>query len=227
MYELNNELIKAAKFGQIELCNFFIDSGAEAINEAFYNACVGGYYDLAVNLININASVNEKKKITSDLNYNLGMSGAAKNGSLELINLMIESGANNFDTCLLIAAKNNNLDITKIMVEKISKLEISNNFYESFNTACTNDSAEVIRYFCENRLISDFNLGFFLVCKNSNQELARYLFEKGATNTNICLYAVCAKGDVEMIKLLISLGANDFTEALKYAATEEIRKLLT
>jgi ankyrin repeat protein len=227
IFYLNSELKKSALLGYLELCNFFIDSGADDLDGAYYAACAGGFVELVKSLIETNVKVNEKNRTEKNLNYNLGLIGSCESATMELIELNIANGANNFDTCLLIGARINNIQITEIMIEQLLKQGAENNFYDGFNTACSYGSTEVIKYLADNRRVRDFNLGFFLVCKNSNQELARYLFEKGATNTNICLYAVCAKGDVEMIKLLISLGANDFTEAIKYAATEEIRKLLT
>jgi ankyrin repeat protein len=134
--DFSNGLEYACKNNNEKLIDFFIEKKA-SIDFGFYGACKGGQLELAKKIynnnliedldeglflaceyghINIIGFLIEKGIDIEGINYSLA--GACKGNNLEIVELMIKYGANNFDYGLLTACEENNVTMAKLMIIK-------------------------------------------------------------------------------------------------------------
>lgn len=98
--EWNWGLRSACEYGKLNMVNFMISKGADAWESALYNAC-NGCYDCGdisqnnserINIINLLIT-----KIGIICNWNWILKGACRGGNIDIVNLIISKGANNWD----------------------------------------------------------------------------------------------------------------------------------
>ena len=119
---------------------------------------------------------------------------ACKNGNVDILNFLVDNGANldirdrNGNTLVDIAIYNNNIDILKYLVSKVKTV----------------------------------NLNLHAACNIGNTEIVKYLIEKGA-NINQRQFKThgqtpieAAGNNLEIIRLLLSLGAKPSLFGIKY-----------
>ena len=155
-----------------------------------YEACRGGKMD-AVNLL---------LGLGFD-NFSGGLSGAANGGHLKLVNLMIDRGANDFDRALCEATIGGHLDIVKLMIEKGAQ-HIDSRLYE----AAGYGHLDVVKY-----LLTLVDIPPKLlrnVCYSGNVELVNFCLELGKYDVNEGLRGAYHGGHLEIVKLMIQLGAD-------------------
>jgi ankyrin repeat protein len=102
----------------------------------------------------------------------------------------------------------------------------ADNYLESFNAACEANSYKIIRFLLDNKKIINLESGLFIACKTGNRTLMKFLKKRGAKNLNNCLYQACIDNDKHYVKFIIDLGAKDFVGAIKYAKSDDVKKLL-
>ena len=130
----NYGLMKACQSGNIDLVNYMIEKGAYNWNNGLYGACQGGNIDLVNYMIEkiekeadnfhdesiINRFENGlvRAGILGVCNFNDGLHGACRGGNIDLVNLMIEKGADDWDWGLSGACIGGNIDLVNLMIEK-------------------------------------------------------------------------------------------------------------
>jgi len=83
------------------------------IFESMYRACKGGSRRLVYLIIKSEEEVNINNRA-----WNHGLFGACRGGNIELVNLMIEKGANNWKVGLYGACKGGHKELAKLMLSK-------------------------------------------------------------------------------------------------------------
>ena len=77
-------------------------------------------------------------------NVNYGIGYAGKSGSMELIQLMIEKGANDWNLGLRYACLGGSMEIVQLMIDKGA-----NNWYWCLESACKGGSMEIVQLMIE------------------------------------------------------------------------------
>jgi ankyrin repeat protein len=106
--------------------------------------------------------------------WNNGLLKACESGHIELANLMISSGADNWNIGLLGACNGGHLELAKLMISHGA---------------------------------NDWNWGLFGACRGGHLELAQLMISLGANDWDDGLYGACTGGYIKLINLMISLGA--------------------
>lgn len=134
----------------------------------------------------------------------------------DIVNLMINKGeAGKLSWIFEKACRAGKLE----MVKMISKN--SENLNHGMACACAHGHLEIVKF-----LVSvgadDLNIGFKSACGQANLEIIEFLTSKGInTGTlNSELLLASSWGHTELMKLLISKGANNFNKALRCACRE-------
>ena len=105
--EINNLMLKASKYGYIDIVNLMLKTGAGHYNWAMAIAAKGGHIDIVeFFMLNIGAT-----------NYNWAMAMAAKGGHIDIVRFMLKTGADNYNWAMINAAKGGYTDIVELMLD--------------------------------------------------------------------------------------------------------------
>lgn len=155
---------------------------------------------------------------TSEINKCLKF-GASN--SLEIVKFLIQKGATNFDEALVSATHSNKTDIIEFLIQKGAT-----DFNGALKRACRNGNNQLIEFFIkkgadnwDNALIHSIysknykNIYYFL-----DKMTSTYLNQLGKRNIkkiyNNCLRASSRIGDLNLIKIFIDKGADNWSAGL-------------
>ena len=229
----NTELIYACKKGHMEIVHLMIyietnnaicrdkNKSTEEWNLRFYYACEGGHMDIVQLLIEYGANdwngglyaacegghmVNRE---TRDTKCPLAGQGA-RNAThfLEIVQLLIEKGANDWDWGLSGACYGGNMDIVQLIISKASKQNTNQiKYLESQNNGTIQTS--------------DWNEGLSCACHAGHMNIVMLMIEKGANDWNTGLHYACLgyhmvnqdprqmHACIEIVQFMISKGADE------------------
>jgi hypothetical protein len=136
---------------------------------------------------------------------NVGMKLACRGGHLELVKLLIDRGANEFQHGLACACRGvGNLQVVKLMLEKMSGAPLEVWWHRTY-----------------------FDIAMEEASRQGHLEIVQLLFgmdlhskgrdDFGHTCLDACLFRACRKGHVHVARLLISYGATAFQCAFDHA----------
>jgi ankyrin repeat protein len=159
---LNGGLLGACHNGHIDIADYFIKKGASNLDEAFEEACQNNNTDILDYLIEKGANNFENgfviaseygkmdlvkyfidKRLIGNISeiINSALCGACLNGHIDMVNYLVENGANDFEGAFEDACYGGHLDMVEYIVENYG----ANNF------------AEIIQeVFIENRYVIEY-----------------------------------------------------------------------
>jgi ankyrin repeat protein len=222
------------RFPYIEIVKFlekitlsYIDLDISNINSNYYDACRSGNKDI---IEYVDSKIEDKYKNTSY--YTSGLIGACKHSTIDIINMLIEKGAdfNNTNAIRNLLHKNN-INIIKTLIEQ-------KNFPSTlYDTNIKLHNIEIFDILFENNIIN-LDTALLAACRTGNLKLVKYIFKKGINinaSINMMTYAYIS-GNVDLIKFLekkgvkhikevqfITLSSNNL-ECIKYLTSENIIK---
>jgi ankyrin repeat protein len=159
----------------------------------------------------------------ADLNKELMQ--ACKSGDLELVNSLIDKGAdistsdNRYRTPLYWASKNGHDKIVELLISKFVNAKDNIEHSGPLHMASVNGNLKIVEMLISSgALVNDKNYGevspLHMASENGNLEVAEFLIEKGADvnaenrdGATPLNYAI-SRGQLEIVKLLLSKGAN-------------------
>jgi ankyrin repeat protein len=128
-----------------------------------------------------------------------GLSGACQGGHLEIVNLMIEKGANGWDEGLCGACQGGQLEMVNLMIEKGA-----DDWNMGLYSACNGGHFAYGNPFCAKgtkRALLEAN------ARSTRLEIANLMIKKGANDWNFGLRHACKNGHLEIVNLMIEKGA--------------------
>jgi len=141
--------------------------------------------------------------------YNKAMKEASKGDHIEIVNLMIEKGANDFNSAMVYASAEGNMEIVKLMIEKGV-----NTFNSSMKYSSQGGHMEIVKLMIENGG-NNFNSAMVYAGKGGHLEIVKFMIENGANKFNWTIVWASKGGYIEIIKLMIENGANNFDSVVK------------
>ncbi len=171
-----------------------------------------------------------KKIIELDKDYNYGLFWACMAGNLEIVQYLIDNGANNYDDALYSACQGGNLEVFNLILSKKSVFMGA----MTFECACQGGNLEIIDIII-NRGPNSWEYGLRGACRGGHMIVIDIMIEKMRNNWtignkmanpeneetifiwNYGLEGACEGGQLEIVKLMISKGANDWDKGLHCA----------
>ena len=147
--------------------------------------------------------------------FNAGLHKASINNNLNIINLMIQKGADNFNDGLVTACKHNHNDLVSFFIEKGA-----NDWERALRYSIHGRNTEMIFYFL-GKNISDYNKCLAASAYRGDKELIKIFIEKGADDWNLGLIRSAGGGYIDLVKFFTIKGANNFNRALKSAVRHD------
>jgi len=108
--------------------------------------------------------------------WNYGLVKACECGNIDLVNLMIEKGADDWDMGLIGACRGGNSELANYMIEKGAGY-----WNGGLEGACYGGNRELVDLMIE-KGAGYWNGGLIGACEGGKRELAELMIEKGATN---------------------------------------------
>ena len=207
----NYLLSYAFKINNFDLVKFAINKGTDYINEfEFENVIKNKNYNI------INYIYNKNLFSKFNLNDNLELSTKYKN--LDLIQLFIKYGANEYYHPILIACKNNSLNIVQYFFE-ISNQNDENDLEKYIIKAIENNNIEIVKFLLiyhnkfEDFVFKDF-ISSATYIRNTEIIDLILLYCSDISILNTALIRASILNYIEIVKLMIQYGANDFNSGL-------------
>lgn len=165
---------------------------------------------------------------------NAGLRGAARSGRMDMVQLMLESGATDYGIGLKGAAGGGHMDIIKLMLDKganpnmglsgaamykrvaVMKLLLekgATDYHEAFDMAV--EHPEIAQLIFEKHARS-YN-GFKKLAKHNHQQIIELMLKRGA-NPNAALEGAAEGGHGYIVVFLLKKGATGYNAALRGAA---------
>lgn len=191
----NEELVMAAKEGDLEKVKRLVESGAN-VNEIttkghttpLFNAALYGHLDIVVYLVENVAKVNKRSG-----EHDTALHGAAAQGHLDIVKYLVERDADTNvvdlygDTPLSLASERGDLDTVTYLVENGANINIDvKKVYKPLLSAAAEGHLDIVKYLVEHG--ADVNAKSYrgettalsLAIAGGHDDVAQYLVENGA-----------------------------------------------
>tara|TARA_R110001599_G_scaffold322739_1_gene534055 strand:- start:1159 stop:1965 length:807 start_codon:yes stop_codon:yes gene_type:complete len=137
---------------------------------------------------------------------------AAKGGHRDIVKLLIDEGADNYNTIMASAAKGGHRDIVQLMLDKGAQ-----NFDRAMADAAEGGHIDIVQLMLD-KGADDFNWAMSYATFRGHIDIVRLMLDKGANDFNLTMTYAAKRGHIDIVQLMLDKGANDFNLAMKYAA---------
>ena len=133
--------------------------------------------------------------------YNMAMVWAAFGGQMEIVDLMVKKGANDFNTGMVWAAEGGQMEIVKLMIEKGAT-----DFNWAMESAAKNGHMEIVKLMVE-KGANKFNWAMERAAEEGHMEIVKLMAEKDVdeTDLNWVIKQATKQGQMEIVDYLKSL----------------------
>jgi hypothetical protein len=141
---------------------------------------------------------------------------AAGGGYKDIVELLIAHGANSFNGAMVSAARNGHKDIVELMISKGA-----NSFQGAMEMAAENGYKDIVELMI-NKGANKFDHSMEMAAENGDKDIVELFIAHGANNFNDAIRAAIVKGRKDIVELMINKGAdggNNFHNAIKWAAS--------
>jgi ankyrin repeat protein len=205
---LNWALIEAVSSGNMEIIKVLIERGANDFDRALLRATTTGKIEI----------VKYFRSTISDLFFlNLSMIEAAAIGHLEIVKYLVEQGATEFNKAFNAASNTYRQEVIKFILPYVTDVDYINSVIIE---AAYREDLEIIKFlfdqgFSPTRIWQPIEIGI----SRRNLELVKFLLPlvSDISDLNTFLMSAVNHGYLDIVRLLIQRGANDFSRAMKIA----------
>lgn len=175
------------------------------------------YYQYISGFLNNLKNKLEKYKNHSEFQKNIlinnELDDIVEGGDLNLVKMIIEKGAVNFNSALVKAARSGHLNIVKYLLEE---KKVKNEYYDPLIDAAQFGYLDIVKYLVKKGhnvdIQSYFNrtTALELTSKNNHTDVVKYLLDQGADRNNFIT------SNLNTVKYLAEEGIEDINEVLLY-----------
>lgn len=215
--------IGACEGGCVDLVKFTRYKNPCNFHEGFERACYNGHIEVVKYLM---------RESAKDLDVNdvyRGMRSACKGGHIEIVKFMALQGATNWNQGLMYACEKGSLEIVEFMISKGAT-----NWSVACSTACHyghTGIAKIIIAKGKGSIISRDGVfdGLYHACLYGYTEIVELILDcdvNNELNYNKYMNTACVGGHIEVVKLLIKKGTNNWPQCFKSACTGSKARLV-
>jgi ankyrin repeat protein len=146
-------------------------------------------------------------------NYDYAMAGAAEGGHMDIVELMLEHGATDFDFVMKAAATRGHMDIVELMLE-----HGATNYDVAMEDAAYEGHMDIVELMLELGANS-YDYAMLDAASGGHMDIVELMLELGANNYDMSMEGAVYGGHMDIVELMLELGATDYDFAMKAAAT--------
>jgi Ankyrin repeats (3 copies) len=128
--------------------------------------------------------------------YDWATGYAAEGGNMEIVKMMLEKGAKDFDLTTAMAAKGGYMGIVKLMIEKGFT-----NFNWAMRSAAFGGHMEIVKLMIE-KGATDFNSAMKFASRGGHMEIVKLMIEKGAKDFDTGMKFAVRRGHMDIVDYL-------------------------
>ena len=200
--DYNTSLERAVENGHLDIANILIDAGARDLFLVLSNASAAGYIDIVGKLIKTNSYTLQE--------YNTELASAAAGNHLNVVDMLIGVGANDYDNALVAAAQYGNLDIVNRLADGVT------NYDKALLAAAGHGHRNVVEMLITNG-IRDYNRALIAAARHGHLGIVDILITTGARDYDDAMIAAAGNGHLGVVNKLLKVGAISYDRALIYA----------
>ena len=136
-------------------------------------------------------------RIFPSLDRNNGMSGACRSGHIDIVKLMIENGANDWNWGMYNACCGGHINIVKFMIKNGA-----NAWNDGMSGACCGGHIDIVKFMIKNGA-NAWNGGMFGACRGGHIDIVKFMIKNGANAWNWGLRNACYYKHIDLVKLMI------------------------
>lgn len=217
-------LLNVCRIGNLNIYKFCMNLARHNLNDnfndnlllsyTFSKACGSGNTILIKYILDNNINTLKSLILAPGL-YCDFLYEACRSGNIEIVNMLIEHGSNNWNEGLIgiCGGYGDNVDIAKFMIHK-GGYGVS--FDRCMYEACSAGNIKIINLLIEHGS-NHWDDGLYGACREGRMNIIELMIAKGATDWNRGMCGACACDNLDVIKFMISKGANDWNRGLCYA----------
>lgn len=236
---LNKHMIQACERGDKEIAEFIIAQSPDHICENAWSqfllgACESSNFEL-IKMIG--------KHLMGSPNLNMSLLRACVVGNIEVVNYLIDLGANCLNCALYTACQYGHMEVIKLLINKGANdwnAGLEEAGYGLYY-ACDDLPYEFVevngclqlRYIHEeimemmiNNGATDLNSALLYSCRQGFERVAQMLIEKGASNLDECFNRACFVGNLKLAKYLIGKGVKNLNNGFIQSFMGENKQLI-
>lgn len=237
----------ACKGGQMKVIELMLSKGASDLDLGLFFACSEGQFEVAKFLINKGTRIEKKHlgaacfygdlEIVKFLKNKMGVSKcdwryilrcACRSGNLELVKYIMQRSVE-IDFCnLMNACASGNIEVIEYLAnkEKFSKKDWTHalKYASLYNTL----NLDIVKYIIKNGAKIK-NISLINTCCYGNSEVLNFLLKYRELKNKYldeCLYEASMNGKLDMVKILIKIGATNVKEAASETRYKKVRDYL-
>lgn len=221
-------LMYACKEGNMEFIKNCLSKTLCDISTNFWNSCLDNACESG-NIEVVNFVIDKGVSM-----YGQRLRSACKGGNIEVVKLMIQKGSNDWNEGLKMACSIGDINIAKLIIKHGGV----DDWNIALCYACGGGHIDIIDFLIT-KGANDYSGSLAFACSGGHTNVVKFLFgridagvgvEVGVdVNINIWLSHACGQGHMEIVKILIDRGANNFYHGLVnacYGRHIDIVKLL-
>ena len=144
-----------------------------------------------------------KNDIHKTLNLNWGLEGACQGGFKDLVQWMIDLGANYWEWGLWGSVQGGFKELAQMMID-----HGASHWDAGLRAACEGGHREMVRMMIDLGA-NDWNWGLQGACKGGFKDLSQMMIDHGATDFNLGLLNACWGGQRDLAQWMVDLGATN------------------
>jgi ankyrin repeat protein len=200
----------AARGGYIEVVERIVSRGADRIVYSMEQAARGGHLKIVQLLLDRINGINGDATL-----YNCALGKAAKSGNTQIIQLLLNRGADAYGYALTKAAKKGHLEIVQMMLQ----YNVTN--YDGAMEAAASGGHMAIIQLMQPYGTTDYPRVLIAAARGGHLNVIQYLIESdvsmGTNDLNEAMKYAARYGHLSSVQYLVKSGANNFDVAIHYA----------
>lgn len=211
-FNIDTALIEAAKYGNVDLFEYFADKGADIHAWHDYpllQSATKGYIDIIEYLV-------AEKNVNVQIYNNAALRMAARNGHIAIVRYFLElpkEAAPNVDArseALINASEFGHIDIVKYLISEKANVHVRND--SPLQIAAEKGHIDIVKYLIKSnaKINANNNVALRSAARHGHIDIVEYLVKKGANihaNNNESLVNAASGGFIEVVRYLIEQGA--------------------
>jgi ankyrin repeat protein len=204
----------AAKGGRQDLVDWALSNGAYITQITLSAAAEGGDWDILNQLIQQTDrqelfNIETKERMSVEENYNYIMERAAYAGNQNIVEHMLQLGANDYNKALIEASREGHIDIVNLMLSLGA-----DDLNSALGVASRHGHRDIVNLLLS-RGADNYNWAMMQAALRGHRDIVNRMLQLGANDYNAAMAAAAQMGQIDIVRQMLQLGAYNLVLVLQ------------